>query len=338
MNEFRLAIPADEPELRRLSSLPIPGQWLDLSYQRNPDFFQGLSHADDQVLLGRYKGQALAAMAVRSLPRLFVAGQPTTVGYLGSLRIDPQYQGRSLLFEGFRLLKNLHEDGQTQEYLATVVEGNRIAEQLLVHKARPSWPRFHPAGELLTLALETQSGSAPTPISPQRAAEFLQAHGPSRPFFPCHALQRPGERQTWVEHEGVLGAVRDLSVCRQTVVDRYRGPLRWLLPFYNLGARLRGGVGLPPVGGQVRGGFLGYWCSDGFRPQAFGHWLRGCLKTARAAGLQWLYLGLMNDDPYLPVAQTFRHRLYRSQLYRVRYQGLPAPLKTSPAYVELAWL
>lgn len=339
MNEFRLAHPGDEAELRQLSALPIPGQWLDLSYQRNPNFFQGLSHPGDQVLLGRYQAGPLAAMAVRSLLQLYVAGKPTPMGYLGSLRVDPRHQGRALLFEGFHLLRSLHQDGQAQEYLATVVEGNRLAHQLLVGKARPSWPRFHPAGTLYTLALETfPSQPAALPIESSRALDFLQEHGPSRNFFPCQTPQTVGETRIWIEHEGVVGALRDLSACRQTVVDRYHGPLRWLRPLYNFWARWRGRPGLPPRGGQIRGAYLGYWSSDGTRPHAFGGWLQRALQLAHSTGLQWLYLGLLDSDPYLSVGRAFPHRLYRSQLYRVRYQGLPEPLDERPPYLELAWL
>ena len=336
MNEFRLARPEDEAELRALSSLPIPGQWLDLSYQRRPNFFHGLARPQDQVLLGRTQGQ-LGAMAVRSLPHLHVAGEPTPMGYLGGLRIHPRFQGRALLFEGFELLRQLHADGQTEEYLATVVEGNRLAEQLLVRKSRPSWPRFHPAGRLYTLALETRVGSAPL-CSESRALEFVCEHGRKRNFFPCQAVHCAGEQWAWLDYEGVVGAVRDLSACRQTVVQAYRGPLRWLRPLYNLVARLRRRPTLPPPGGAIRGAYLGYWCSDGYRPQAFGGWLQRALQWAHGAGLQWLYLGLLESDPYLPVALRFRHRLYHSHLYRVRYQGLPRPLTPAPGYVELAWL
>lgn len=336
MNEFRLAQRADEAELRALSALPVPGRWLDLSYQRNPDYFLGLSHPEDQVLVGRYRGQNLAAMAVRSLPQLYLQGQPTRIGYLGGLRIHPDFQGRFLLFEGFRLLRQLHQDGRTDEYLATVVEGNRLAEQLLVHKSRPGWPTFHPTGRLHTLALETLPGPA-FPISPASAGDFLTQFGPGRAYFPCQPRSMAGEQRLWVMHQGLVGAIRNLAGCRQTLVQRYRGPLRWLWPLYNLAARVSGRPPLPAPGGAVRGAYLGYWCGDGLRPQAFEGWLQKCLQTARFMGMDWLYLGLMEKDPYLPLARRFRHRLYTSQLYRVRYQGVPAGLPEVP-YVEVAWL
>ena len=327
MNEFRLAGPEDEAELRQLSALPVPGRWIDLSYQRQPNYFAGLSSPHDQVLLGRLGGQALAAVAVRSTPQLLVSGRPQRRGYLGGLRVDPRYQGRNLLAEGFALLRRLHEADPVDEYLATIVEGNELARRLLVERARPSWPRFHAAGVLCTLALRTRAGRAESCAEGQ-ALRRVQEWGGNRPFFPSEPLQVEGERRWWLEHQGVVGALRDLSATRQTVVARYRGWLRWLRPFLRL----------PRTGSAIRGGYAGFWCSDGHRPQAFQGWLRQMLALARRAGLDWLYLGIMESDPYLAVARRFRHRLYRSQVFRVRYQGLPEALPEGAPYLELAWL
>jgi len=329
MNEFRLAGPEDFTELGALSALPVPGEWIDLSYPRR---FEGVR---EQILLGRSGGQ-LAAMALRGTLQLWRGGLPQRLGYLGGLRIDPGFQGRNLLAEGFALLRQLHEREPVEEYLATIVEGNQLARSLLVERARSSWPRFFPAGVLCTLALETRPLSAEaTPQS--RALPCLQ-WGRRREFFPCEPLEEPGERRLWLEHEGVVGALRELSASRQTLVSAYRGHLRWLRPLFNVWQRLWGRPRLPAPGGALRGGYVGYLCSDGLRPAAFGNWLRQMLGLAHSQGLDWLYLGLCEDDPYLRVARRFRHRLYRSQVFRVRYQGQPSPMAEGGPYLELAWL
>ncbi|MFN8607315.1 MAG: hypothetical protein U0931_07280 [Vulcanimicrobiota bacterium] len=329
MNDFRLATPADYSQLRELSGLPVPGKWIDLSYPRS---FCGCR---DQLLIGRSRGQ-LAAMAIRATPLLWRNGLARRLGYLGGLRVAPELQGRNLLAEGFALLRRLHEEDPVEEYLATIVEGNRLARQLLVEKARSSWPRFYEAGVLCTLALETRplrAGSTPV----EQALKCLE-WGRRREFFPCEPLEEPGEKRLWLEEEGVVGALRDLSANRQTVVGGYHGPLRWLRPFYNLWQRLRGRPRLPPAGAVLPGAYLGYLCSDGYRPAAFGQWLNKMLGLGHSLGLHWLYLGLLESSPYLAVARAFRHRLYRSQVFRVRYQGQPAPLAEGDPYLELAWL
>lgn len=323
MNDFRLAGPADLAELEALSALPVPGGWLDLSYRRS------FANCREQVLMGR-TGEQMAALALRSLPQLWRHGQPRRLGYLGGLRIDPRLQGRNLLAEGFALLRRVHEADPVEEYLATIVEGNRLAHRLLVDRARPSWPRFFPAGVLCTLALETR----PWPFQASGAPDWSGR----QEYFPCEFVEEAGERRWWLRHEGVSGCLRDLSQSRHTSVAGYHGPLRYLRPFYNAWQKLWKRPLLPPPGGRLRGGYAGYVSSDGVRPEAFAGWLKGLLGMAHQAGMDWLYLGLPEGDAYLPVARRFRHRLYRSQIFRVRYQGQPEPLPEGPPYLELAWL
>lgn len=324
MNDFRLADAQDAEELQSLSALPVPGRWIDLSYARNFD------HCREQILLGRTSLGELAALALRSTPKLWRHGAPQRLGYLGGLRIDPRHQGRNLLAEGFALLRRLHEADPVEEYLATIVEGNLLARRLLVERARPSWPRFFPSGVLCTLALETQ----PFPFQAGPPGEG----GWRQEYFPCETPEEAGERRLWLQHEGVVGCLRDLSRTRQTRVAGYHGALRWLRPTLNLWQRIWGRPQLPPAGGLLKGGYAGFVSSDGVRPRAFHGWLQRMLGMARAAGMDWLYLGLRESDPYLTTARRFRHRLYRSQVFRVRYQGKPAPLTEGSPYLELAWL
>lgn len=329
MNEFRLAQAGDYEDMTRLSSLPVAGDWVDLSYPRS---FQ---HSRDQLLIGRSQNQ-LAAMAVRATPWLWRSGRPRRLGYLGGLRIASNLQGRNLLAEGFALLRRLQEQDPVEEYLATIVEGNRLARQLLVERARPGWPRFHPAGVLCTLALETRPLN--TRSTPHEQALACLEWGRGCEFFPCEPLQEAGERRLWLEQDGVVGALRDLSFSRQTRVHAYHGALAWLRPLYNLWQKVWRRPTLPPPGSAIRGGYLGYLCSDGYRPASFGKWLRSMLGLGHSLGLHWLYLGLLESNPYLQIARSFRHRLYRSEVFRVRYQGQPAPVPQGQPYLELAWL
>lgn len=322
-HEFRLATPCDDAELRELCALPVPGSWVDLSYRREPNYFASLSEPGDQVLCGRYRGSELVAVALRCPRTLWVHGQPKRCAYLGGLRIHPEYQGRSLLFAGTALLHKLHEQDPLDESLVTIVEGNALPRRLLVERPHRGWPRYHLTGKLYTLALRTRAGSLPRPS--EQARRFVEEHGRTREYFPVHVTG--SEPQHWFMHDGVAGCLRDFSATRQTVVARYRVGLGWLAPLLRL----------PRPGQLVRGAYLGYWASDGVRVKAFAEWLQQGLALAAHHGFEWLYLGLLGNDPYLPTALRFPHRLYRSELFRVRYEGTPEPLRR-PVSVELAWL
>ena len=67
---------------------------------------------------------------------------------------------------------------------------------------------------------------------------------------------------------------------------------------------------------------------------SFGSMALPLAVTLVPQGLDWLYLGLCEDDPYLRVARRFRHRLYRSQVFRVRYQGQPSPMAEGGPYLD----
>lgn len=335
--EFRLACPEDDAELQRLNELPMPGDWLELSYQRRPSFFVGLSSPQDQVLIGRLAQGPAVAMAVRSPRRVYQNGKEVEVGYLSGLRVDPRYQGGTMLWRGYQLLSRVQEQFPLSEHLATVIEGNQLARQLLVERRRPSWPRFLPYRRLFTLALPTQEQPGSRTFPAEEGAEVqktLERFAPQRQFFPCQVEPAlPGERRFWLTHPEGVAALRDLSASRQTVVHAYRRPLasmRWL---YNLWARPR----LPAPGQPLKGAYAGYFAARS--RAAFDALLQGLLHQARQLGKDWLYLGMVEDDPYLDQARKFPHRLYSSQIYRIWWaQQKEIDLDERPGYLELASL
>ena len=321
---------ADDPELRALCRVPIPGDWVDLAYPRESDFFHSLTSPEDQVLIGRKLDRdgregALVALGVRSFWDVYVDGRPTQVSYLSSLRIPPEHQGGFWLWKGLRALLGLMRDGRAPICLSTLVEGNALAQALLVEKARRDWPRFAPQGAALTLALRV---GRRYPLRGSVGRPCPREWGRARDGFPVVSeLTHPFERRWWLSTDHAMAALRDCRPCRQTVVSRYH------LPF-GLARALR----LPPAGGSLEGAFVGYWClAPGARPGHFRELLEGLLELARRDGLSWLYLGLLGDDPWLPVALRYPHRLYRSHLYSVH---LPESHERGwrPGYLELAHL
>lgn len=333
---FRQAHPEDEEELRRLTALPMPGDWLELSYQREPNFFGGLLGSEDEVLVGRFPDGPLAAMAIRSPRAVYQNGLAREVGYLSGLRVDPRFQGGTMLWRGYQLLAQMQQHRPLGEHLATIVEGNQMARSLLVQKPRPSWPRFTPYQKLHTLALRVGRKYSLRDLEsgPCEAESFLQQYGACRQYFPARFEHHPeGESRTWLRHPQGVAALRDLSRCRQTVVHRYRAPFSYLRPIYNLWARPQ----LPSTGQALRGVYAGFFCA--LDPRAFVRLLEGLLECARLQGKDWLYLGLLEDDPHFRWALSFPHKQYLSTVYRIAWpdQDLPA-LDGRPGYLELATL
>lgn len=317
--DFRLANLQDEPDLRKLASLTMPGGWIDLSYQREPNFFDGCNDPNDEVMLGRAPDGRLATLAVRSHRSVYLNGQPTPVAYLSNLRVDPDQQGRYMLWRGYRLLNQLQQQRPVAEHIATIIQGNQLAQALLVEKRRPSWPSFHHDGQLHTIAIPVgkayQTAQLDLQPQPQAVEDFLDRHGPERHFFPQQRTQRHWEKRYWLAHDAGVMALRDLSACHQTVVQGYRRPLNWLRPLYNLFAKITGRPQLPKVGDSLRGVYAGFVCTRS--PAAFKLLLDGALELARRLEKDWLYVGIMDSDPNLATALSYSKHVYRSDLYRV---------------------
>jgi hypothetical protein len=139
------------------------------------------------------------AVAHRSILPMWVNGAVTPVGYLGGLRISPEAQRGMLLARGHQFLRKLHSDRQTEFYLCTVMEENRLALTQL-QSGRCGLPRYHDLGRYFSMAIGMRprgpraSGRLQlrqaTPADLPALAFFLQNEGPKRQFSPAY---EPGD-------------------------------------------------------------------------------------------------------------------------------------------------
>ncbi len=366
---FELATAAADAELQAiLAATPMDGQ-VAVAFRRDSGFFaaaavEGPFH---QVIVGRDQQTGrIVGFGSRSIRLRYVNGRPAPIGYLSSLRVLPQYRNIGLVARGYAFLRELHGDGRTPLYLTTIAEGNDQALSILT-SGRAGLPRYYEAGRFFTVVL------SPTPRkSRQRRArgievraaraddvptmiEFLQRHGPSRQFFPVYeAADFSGAGATFrgldlsdmglVFRDGHLAgmlAAWDQRAFRQTVVQRYRGPLRWLHPFYNVTAWLRGLPHLPRAGEAFS--FLTGATpvvkddDDDVLAALIDYQTNFRVRAARP----YLLLGLHEQDPLLAVAQTRQVTAYVTRLYHVCWdEGEPfrAGLDLRPPYLELGCL
>jgi len=343
---LELATPADDPDIRRLlAKNPIPGQ-ISLTYEREPDYFLGCGTMGHfyQMVVARYRpcGE-LAGVVSRATRPLFVNGQVEEVGYLSQLRIDQKFQGRWLIPQGFRYLRQLHGDGRVKGYLASIIEGNEQATGLLVNRPRKGYPIFQEVCRLWTLAVIVRRpqriSASPCHISRGSAADlseiitFFQQHGATKQFFPAYTeadfSDNPLTRDFDIEdfflarYQGRLVGVMGLwnqSAYKQSVVQGYSDAMARLKPLCNLGLRLIGAQPLLPPGEQIRFAYAGFICIAGNNPNVFGTLLQHVYNLAVARKFAYLMVGLTDDDPLLPVARRYWHIPYRSRIYAVCWE------------------
>ncbi len=373
---FQLATPADDAAIRRLlANSPVPGS-ITLTYEREPDYFLGCGTMGHfwQVPIAKHSADGtLLGVSCRATRPLFVNGQAEDVGYLGQLRIDRRYQGRWLLSQAFRYLRQLHADGRVEGYITTIIEGNPVAEGVLVTRARRHFPAYRQVDRLCTLALiVSRAGKlvarmrrrvpagitlhAGTRASLEEIVAFLQQYGAQRQFFPVYRVDDFGDspltRDFRVEDfvvarrggkiVGVIG-LWDQSRYKQTVVQSYHHTWRWFRLLYNAGTRLVGAQSFPPPGGHLHAAYASFVCIKQNDLDVFRVLLDHVYALAVQRGYAYVLLGLTTSDPLLAVARRYIHIPYYSKLYTVCWSNEQAAplykrLDGRVPYVEIAAL
>lgn len=354
---FALATPADDAGIRGLlAKNPIPGR-IRIRYEREPNYFAGAATmGKTQVLVARAEGRVVG-VACRSIRSMFMNGEPAEIGYLGQLRVDPQFRGRWLVLRGFRKLHELHRLSPPRGYVTTIVEGNDEAEGVLVRRPRGPMPRYRKLDRLMTLALPTSGFAHVAKICCARPfgeiVAFLQREGRRKNFFPVYDEKSFSDDTTRgfdprdfvvIERDGVIAGVAglwDQSAYKQSIVDGYDPLLRATRPFYNTVAKLLHRAPLPKPGTALRFAYGSFFCVVGDDAAIARVLIAQLLAAARARGLDHLLLGFAESDPLCAVARAFRHVAYPAGIYTVAWDDgsdFHDDLDARPRALEIASL
>jgi hypothetical protein len=366
MSAYRIevATPDADADLRRImAETPMPGK-VAVSFRREPSYFAAavVDGPFHQVVACRdCAADRLVGFGARSIRELYVNGQVEPIGYLSTLRLLAEHRNLGLLARGFAYFRKLHADGRTRLYLATIAEDNHTAVSVLT-QGRVGMPAHHFAGKFHTVALPLgrRSTRASRAIRPARSEDlpevlrFLNSVGPGRQFFPRYEAAdffrpqgvfrdlQPADLLLAYRGERLVGTLAGWDQCafRQTVVQDYETPLRWLRPFYNRWARFRGLPGLPAPGQAFPYLTAALPLVENDDPTVFAALLEALLARSRP-DRGYLLLGLHEADPLLAVVRAYRATWYTTRLYLVCWQdgeGLRAELDERPPYLELGSL
>lgn len=144
----RRAGPADNPRLLDFfEAAPMRTTGFDVRYRRRPDFFRLLRLQGDRahVVVGEEPDGTLAGVGTLSLRPGFVHGRPTTVGYLGDLRVRPGRVRSALWRRVFaEILAHAHEIEELadcEHWITAILDDNTSARRAL-DRRRPGAPRL----------------------------------------------------------------------------------------------------------------------------------------------------------------------------------------------------
>jgi hypothetical protein len=355
---FGLAGPADEPEIRQLvGATAMPGA-LSIRFEREPDYFLGcdtMGRSCD-VLIARERGSgALAGMLCRTEDEVFVNREPTRVGGISQLRIAERFRGLRLLELGWPVFRE-----RGIRYLTVVARGNPRAVRALL-EGSPGSAHVHRVGGMTTLGLPVRRWGL-HPRLPAgvvvRAADdrsideivaFLNTAGRRLQFAPVRRREDftrgrrlrgldPGAVFVARSPSGILGTLGlwDQRGYKQDIVDSYGPSLARLRPALNVALQAVGAAALPAPGRRIEGAFAALPMVADDDPRVFACLLDAVLGEAQRRRLEWVTLGLSDDDPLLAVARQRLHVTYRSDVYSVTWDSsLPAAVAGRP-YLEAA--
>ncbi|MDP9194442.1 MAG: GNAT family N-acetyltransferase [Acidobacteriota bacterium] len=362
---FSIATRADDAGIRRLlSSNPIPGK-IRIRYEREPDYFAGCATMGaTQVLVAR-ADERVIGVACRAIRSMYINGDRAEVGYLGQLRVDPNFRGRWLVLRGFRKLQELHRQSPPRGYVTTIIEGNDEAEGVLVRRARGPMPRYRKIDRLMTLALPVWSAAAaatafkaaPAGAALQDIVAFLNREGRRKNFFPVYDEQSFTDDTTRgfdpkdfivIERDGAIAGVAglwDQSAYKQSIVDAYDPLTRAVRPIYNTAAKMLHRATLPKPGTALRFGYGSFFCAMNDDPNIARELIVRLLSLARERRLDHLLLGFTESDPLLATARQFRHVAYPAGVFTVAWDdgndltaNFHDGLDSRPRFLEIASL
>jgi hypothetical protein len=342
--EFSLATPADEPSLRELSGAVSMQGSIRIALDRAPGYFASLrpeGRRTEVLVCREISSGRVVAVGHRSVRPMWVNGAVAPVGYLGGLRISPEVQRGTLLARGHRFLRERHSDRQTEFYLCTIMEDNRLALAQL-QSGRCGLPRYHDLGRFCSMAvgMRLESRRVPgrlrlrpaTPADLSALIAFLRREGPKRQFFPAY------EPEDFCRNDGLLPglALEDIILAwqgseligaaaawDQRSFRRWRiaGYAPWLralrLPF-NVVAICRGLPRLPAPGSRPDYFVLSLVCIRDYDARVF-HAVLDEIIVRRRDRFDFFTAGLHERDPLMQEMQARRHIPMPSRLLAVAW-------------------
>jgi hypothetical protein len=343
---LEVATPEHDRAIRQLlRSNPMPGA-IDLSFEREPDFFRSTDIAGEKedVVLA-FSGRRLVCMGRCIVRPCWLGGAVRRVGYLSELRLDASARGRfDILRRGYAFFEELQRGSPADFYFTSLAADNLRARRLLERGAR-GLPEYMGLSDYVTLAIPVPGkgglplapGLRPEPATPAHVrglVEFLNASGARHDLTMAwtegellglerHGLSL-GDFRLVIDRGRIAAcaALWDQRAFRQVVIRGYSGALRLARPLLNLGERLHGRGRIPAVGSVLACAFLSPIAVAAGSENLLPSLVESFFPAAAERGLGFLALGFDAADPRAAIVRRhFRGRAYRSRLYQVAWRG-----------------
>lgn len=342
----------DHEEILALLCVPMGGS-ISLALERDPDYFAGAAVQNQRpaVYAGRDRASGrLTGLFSVGTRAVYVNRQVEEIPYFCDLRIHPDYRRGTLLARGYRFVK---EELLKERYAQTIIVSDNLPALSALTGGRAGLPVYYPYGRYTTFALPRISGKPRHAV--ERAGqqdkpeivEFLAAESRSKQFYPVYNLdlQSPYFRGVQLQDFFVLreagqiagiAGVWNQKAFKRSRLAAYSPLMRFVRPFYNAFAALRGGIRLPRAGSVLNYSFLHAVAVKDNDPAL----LRSLLLAVFSAHdftSEYFLLGLDASDPLVQSVKDIPARTFHALHFLVAGGKDPRPdLLPGPFYLEAA--
>ncbi len=359
------ATQADDAGLRNLFRRTSMGSGIEVSFEREPSYFKALAiqgHRQEVGVIRDRKTGKIIGSGTRIMRKGFMNGQVTDVGYLGDLRIDPEYRNRTLAARLYRSLQA--RDSWCDWYYTVIFEGNPQALSTIA-RGRAGLPVYHDCGRILCPGIELRGRlprlSVPdvvlrraVPDDLPRIVDCLNRNLARKQFAAVHEVDHFQQGERWrglkigdfriAERDGrILGVIAgwDQSSFKQTRIARYHGRWKWFAPLSRWTARIRRAPGLPFPGECLAYFYACCIAVDRDDLDVFRALLRELYNAH--VGQKWLYfmVGLHERDPLVAALKEYPQVPFAGRLFAVTLtddRNPPPALENGIPSIEIATL
>jgi hypothetical protein len=345
---LRLATGRDDAVLRQFMRSHGMAAWVEMAIEREPSFFAGRDFGGEEWAVIAEEETDIVGMYSASLRPVHVNGKEERLGYLGGLRVSPNYRHRiRYLRLGYASIRALTPAPTTLPWWFTVIAADNKAARKLLEAGVPGLPTYHPLGDYVTYALPTSRGERKEIWRRAEDGEvdtlvaFYNAQASRLNFTPVldgALVRRVGVKHFYVfERGGVLqgvAALWDQRSFKQIVATRYRRPIGSLLPLYNFYAKLFHRIPLPRQGHALDHTFVAFLAlRDDVRSESgpvFRDLLSQCKTPIASVGLHAAH----SLDEILMRLKPVR---YPARVYGVTFEP-GTPVSDRPIQPEVALL
>lgn len=320
----------DDPKIRELlRNNPIDGE-IQLSYQREPNFFSSLdiSGKFNQTVLVE-ENNDLVGFGTRSIRPVFINGEIKDIGYLSNLRVDKKFRGGGFIKHGYQKIKEFHSDNKVKFYFTTIIDDNNIAKKILTKK-RDYLPHYFDFGRLDVYNINIKKIKEPLGIKIIRGntqildkiIEFIYSEGKKKQFFPYYTkkdfnsyyLREFNIKDFYIaiKDDNIIGVVGtwDQSRFKQIIINGYKGKMKYISKFNDLFH-----LNIPKVSENIRLLYANLITIKNNDPNIFRSLItKICLDNIK---FQYLSIGLHENDQLGNAFKKMKYIKYSSRLYIV---------------------